>query len=145
MKKITPFLWFDASIEEVVKFYTTVFPNVRVENLSPMNATFVIDDQEFLALNGGPQFKFNEAVSFFIRCESQEEIDYFWQKLTNDGGVEGRCGWLKDKFGVSWQVVPNVLGNYISDTDRTKANRVMRAMLKMTKLDIATLEAAHVA
>jgi len=145
MKKITPFLWFDACIEEVVKFYTIVFPNVHVESLSPMYATFVIDDQEFMALNGGPQFKFNEAVSFFIRCESQDEIDYFWQKLTNDGGVEGRCGWLKDKYGVSWQVVPNVLGKYMSDADRTKANRVMQAMLKMTKLDIAALEAAYVA
>jgi predicted 3-demethylubiquinone-9 3-methyltransferase (glyoxalase superfamily) len=143
LKKITPFLWFDASIEEVIEFYTTVFPNVRVESFSPMNATFVIDDQEFMALNGGPQFKFNEAVSFFIRCESQDEIDYFWQKLTNDGGVESRCGWLKDKYGVSWQVVPNVLGKYMSDTDRTKANRVMQAMLKMTKLDIAALEAAY--
>jgi len=145
MKKITPFLWFDASLEEVVKFYTTVFPNVQVQSLNPMNATFVIDDQEFMALNGGPQFKFNEAVSFFIRCESQNEIDYFWQKLTADGRAEGRCGWLQDKYGVSWQVVPNVLGKYMSDADRTKANRVIQAMLKMKKLDIAALDAAYLA
>ena len=145
MQKITPFLWFDGNIEEVVKFYTTVFPNVRVESLSPINATFVIDDQEFMALNGGPQFKFNEAVSFFIRCETQDEVDYFWQKLTNDGGVESRCGWLKDKFGLSWQVIPNILGQYLNDPDRTKANRVLQAMFKMTKLDIAALEAAYVA
>jgi predicted 3-demethylubiquinone-9 3-methyltransferase (glyoxalase superfamily) len=143
MQKIIPFLWFDGNIEEVVKFYTTVFPDVRVESLSPMNATFAIDGQEFIALNGGPQYKFNEAVSFFIRCETQEEVDYFWQKLTNDGGVESQCGWLKDKFGLSWQVIPNVLGQYLSDPDRAKANRVMQAMLKMTKIDVAALEAAY--
>ena len=145
MQKVTPFLWFDANLEEVVAFYAGVFPNLSVEHLSSMNATFKIGDQEFMALNGGPQFKFNEAVSFFIRCDSQDEIDSFWQKLTNEGGVEGRCGWLKDKFGVSWQVIPNVLGKYLSDTDRTRANRVMQAMLKMTKLDIAVLKAAYAA
>src|SRR5579863_3456582 len=143
MQKITPFLWFDSELEEVVKFYTTVFPNARVERLSPMTATFVIEGQEFMALNGGPQYKFNEAVSFFIRCETQDEVDYFWQRLTNDGGVESRCGWLKDRYGLSWQVIPNVLGRFLSDPDRAKANRVMEAMFKMTKLDVAALEAAY--
>lgn len=144
MQKVTPFLWFDGKLEEIVKFYTTVFTNARVLNVSPMNATFVIEGQEFMALNGGPQFKFNEAVSFFIRCETQDEVDAFWEKLTADGGAEGRCGWLKDKFGLSWQVIPDALGQYLSDPDRTKANRVMQAMLKMNKLDIATLESAYV-
>ena len=143
MQKITPFLWFDGKLEEVVKFYTTVFSNARVENLSPMSASFVIEGQEFMALNGGPQFKFNEAVSFFIRCETQDEVDYFWHKLTDDGGAESRCGWLKDRFGLSWQVIPNALGQYLGDRDRAKADRVMQAMLKMKKIDIATLEAAY--
>ena len=143
MRKITPFLWFDGKLEEAVRFYTTVFSNSRVENLSPMSATFVIEGQEFMALNGGPQFRFNEAVSFFIRCETQDEVDYFWHKLTNDGGAESRCGWLKDKFGLSWQVIPSALGQYLGDRDRGKANRVMQAMLKMKKIDIAALEAAY--
>ena len=144
MHKITPFLCFDGKLEEAVRFYTTVFSNSRVENLNPMSATFVIEGQEFMALNGGPQFKFNEAVSFFIRCETQDEVDYFWHKLTNDGGAESRCGWLKDKFGLSWQVIPSTLGQYLGDRDRAKANRVMQAMLKMKKIDIAALEAAYV-
>ena len=143
MQKITPFLWFDGKLEEAVKFYTTVFRNARVDNLNPMSATFVIEGQEFMALNGGPQFKFNEAVSFFLRCETQDEVDYFWNKLTNDGGAESRCGWLKDKFGLSWQVIPNLLGQYLSDPDRAKANLVMQAMLKMTKINIAALEKAY--
>ena len=143
MRKITPFLWFDGKLEEAVRFYTTVFSKSRVENLSPMSATFVIEGQEFMALNGGPQFQFNEAVSFFIRCETQDEVDYFWHKLTNDGGAESRCGWLKDKFGLSWQVIPSALGQYLGDRDRGKANRVMQAMLKMKKIDIAALEAAY--
>ena len=107
-----------------------------------MSATFVLEGQEFMALNAGPQFKFNEAVSFFIRCETQDEVDYFWHKLTDDGGAEGRCGWLKDKFGLSWQVIPNALGQY--DPDRAKADRAMQAMLKMKKIDIAALEASYV-
>jgi predicted 3-demethylubiquinone-9 3-methyltransferase (glyoxalase superfamily) len=144
MQKITPFLWFDGKLEEAVKFYTTVFRNARVEDLSPMSATFVLEGQEFMALNGGPTFRFNEAVSFFVRCETQDEVDYFWDKLTHDGGAEGRCGWLKDKFGLSWQVIPNSLGQYLGDRDRAKADRVMQAMLKMKKIDIAALEAARV-
>ena len=143
MQKITPFLWFDGKLEEAVTFYTTVFSNARVENLNPMSATFVIEGQEFMALNGGPQFKFNEAVSFFLRCETQDDVDDLWRKLTNDGGTEGRCGWLKDKFGLSWQVIPNALGQYLGDRDRVKAGRVMQAMLQMTKIDIAALEKAY--
>lgn len=142
MQKITPFLWFDGNLEEVVNFYVSVFPNARVERVNPRTAAFVIEGQDFLALNGGPQFKFNEAVSFFIRCETQDEIDYFWQHLTADGGNESRCGWLKDRFGLSWQVVPNALSEYLGSPDREKTERVMEAMLKMTKIDIAALQAA---
>ena len=143
MQKITPFLWFDGRLDEAVKFYTSVFRNSHVESLNPMSATFVIEGQEFMAFNGGPHFKFNEAVSFFIRCGTQVEIDEFWRKLADDGGGEGRCGWLKDKFGLSWQVVPDVLGKYLGDPDRVKADRVMQAMLKMKKIDVAALEIAY--
>ena len=144
MQKITPFLWFDGNLEEAVNFYTTVFPTGHVESMNPMSAAFVIEGQPFMALKGGPQFKFSEAVSFFIRCETQAEIDYFWEHLTAGGGVKSQCGWLKDKFGLSWQVVPNVLGQYLGGRDRTRAQRVMQAMLKMTKFDIAALEEAYV-
>jgi len=143
MQKITPFLWFDCSLQEVVDFYSQVFPNTRVETLNLMSATFVIEGQEFMALNGGPQFKFNEAVSLFIRCETQQEVDYFWRELTSSGGAESRCGWLKDRFGLSWQVIPNALSKYLADKDRTKANRVMQAMFKMNKIDIAALDDAY--
>jgi predicted 3-demethylubiquinone-9 3-methyltransferase (glyoxalase superfamily) len=143
MQKITPFLWFDGKLEEAVRFYTTVFRNARVDNLSSWSATFVLDGQEFMALNGGPQFKFNEAVSFFIRCETQDEVDHYWNKLSIDGGAEGQCGWLKDKFGLSWQVIPSTLGRYLSDRDRAKADRVMQAMRKMKKIDVAALDAAY--
>ncbi len=143
MQKVTPFLWFDGNLEEAVKFYTTVFPNARVESIGPMTAAFVIEGQEFMAFNGGPKLKFNEAVSFFVRCDTQAEIDFFWEHLTIDGGVESQCGWLKDKFGLSWQVVPNVLGQYLSGRDHASAQRVMQAALKMKKLDIAALEAAY--
>ena len=143
MQKITPFLWFDGNLEEAVNFYTTVFPNAHVENMNPMTAAFVIEGQEFMALNGGPQFKFSEAVSFFIRCETQAEIDYFWQHLTAGGGVESQCGWLKDKFGVSWQIVPSVLGEMLNSKDAERSKRAMEAMLKMDKLDIKTLKQAY--
>ena len=143
MQKITPFLWFDGRLEEAVEFYTTVFPNARALSISPMSATFVIEGQEFMALNGGAQFKFNEAVSFFIRCETQADVDYYWSRLAQDGGAESRCGWLKDKFGLSWQVVPQILGQYLGDSNRAKADRVMQAMLKMKKIDIAALDAAY--
>ena len=143
MQKIVPFLWFDGKLEEATRFYLSVFKNARVLSLDSMSATFEIEGQEFMALNGGPMFKFNEAVSFFIRCESQDEVDDYWSKLTADGGAESRCGWLKDKFGLSWQVIPNELGSYLSDKDRTKADRVLQAMLKMKKIDVAGLDAAY--
>jgi predicted 3-demethylubiquinone-9 3-methyltransferase (glyoxalase superfamily) len=124
-------------------FYTTVFPNAQVVSKNPATATFGIEGQEFMALNGEPQFKFSEAVSFFIHCETQAEINYFWQHLTAGGGVESQCGWLKDKFGLSWQVAPTLLGQLLGGPDRARAQRVMQAMVKMTKLDIEALEAAY--
>lgn len=144
MQKIVPFLWFDGKLEEAAKFYTSVFKNARVESINPMSATFVLEGQEFMGLNGGRQFKFNEAVSFLVRCDGQEEVDFFWHKLVSDGGAEGRCGWLKDKFGLSWQVIPAQLGQYLGDTSRAKADRALQAMLKMNKIDIAALHAAYV-
>jgi predicted 3-demethylubiquinone-9 3-methyltransferase (glyoxalase superfamily) len=142
MGKITPFLWFDGQLEEAVKFYTGVFKDSHVHNVNPMSATFVLEGQEFLGLNGGPHFKFNEAVSFFVKCETQDEVDYYWNALTADGGQESQCAWLKDKFGLSWQIVPNALSRYLSDPDRAKAGRVMQAMMKMKKIVIADLDAA---
>jgi len=142
MGKITPFLWFDGRLEEAVRFYTSVFRNSRVVSLNPMTATFVIEGQEFMGLNGGSMFQFNQAVSFFVKCETQDEVDYYWNALTADGGREGQCAWLKDRFGVSWQVVPAALGRHLSDPDREKAGRVMAAMRKMNKIIIADLDAA---
>ena len=142
MGKITPFLWFDGRLEEAVRFYTTVFKDSQVTSLNPMTASFVIEGQEFMGLNGGPMFKFNEAVSFFVRCETQSEVDYYWTALTAGGGQEGQCAWLKDPFGVSWQIVPTALGRYLGDPDREKAGRVMQAMRKMTRIIIADLDAA---
>lgn len=142
MTSITPFLWFDNNVPEAVAFYKSVFPNAKVEVVNDFMASFELEGQKFNALNGGPQYKFNEAVSFFISVESQEEVDYFWNKLTADGGEESRCGWLKDKFGLSWQVIPKALGRYLSDPDRKKADRAMQAMLKMQKIIIADLDKA---
>ena len=141
MTSITPFLWFDNNVPEAVAFYTSVFPNAKVEVVNDFMASFELEGQKFNALNGGPKYKFNEAVSFFISVETQEEVDYFWNKLT-DGGEESQCGWLKDRFGLSWQVIPKTLGRCLGDPDRTKANRAMQAMLKMRKIVIADLEAA---
>ncbi len=153
-QKITPFLWFDSNAEEAMNFYVSVFKNAEVLSVSRygeagpgpegsvMVANVRLDGQEFLALNGGPQFTFTEAVSFLIDCQSQEEVDYFWDRLS-EGGEAGPCGWLKDRFGLSWQVVPSVLGEMLQDKDREKANRVMQAMLQMSKLDIATLTQAY--
>lgn len=148
MQKITPFLWFDGKAEEAMNFYTSVFKNSKVTNVAKagdqvMSATFELEGQEFIALNGGPMFSFTPAVSFFVKCDSQQEIDEFWTKLTADGGVPERCGWLKDKFGLSWQVVPNVLGQLIGDKDPAKAQRAVQAMMQMNKLDIETLKKAH--
>jgi predicted 3-demethylubiquinone-9 3-methyltransferase (glyoxalase superfamily) len=142
MTSITPFLWFDNNVPAAVAFYKSVFPDAKVDVVNDFMASFELAGQKFHALNGGPRYKFNEAVSFFISVESQQEVDYFWDRLTADGGQESNCGWLKDKFGLSWQVVPQVLGRYLGDADRTKADRAMQAMLKMRKLIIADLDKA---
>lgn len=147
MQKITPFLWFDDNLEEAVNFYVSIFRNSKVQSMTRQGgkvfaATFQLEGQDFMALNGGPQFKFTEAISLFVDCKTQAEVDTLWAKLTAGGGEESRCGWLKDKFGLSWQIVPSVLGQLLSDPDPAKANRAMQAMLKMNKLDIAKLEAA---
>ena len=151
-QKITPFLWFDNQAEEAAQFYTSVFKNSKIlatsrygdagpgPKGSVMVVSFQLEGQQFTALNGGPQFKFSEAFSFVVSCENQQEIDYYWNKLTTGGGQESQCGWLKDKFGFSWQIVPTALGKLMSDPK--KANRVMQALLQMKKLDIATLEEA---
>ena len=152
-QKITPFLWFNKNAEEAVKFYTSVFKNSKKGKVarcgkggpgpegSVLTAMFQIEGQEFLALNGGPTFKFNEAISFVVNCKTQKEIDYYWEKLSK-GGKKVECGWLKDKFGVSWQVVPANLGELMRDKNAAKSSRVMQAIMKMKKLDIKTLEKA---
>ena len=142
MQKITPFLWFDGKAKEAAKFYTSIFENSKIVSITEMSATFQLDGLEFIAFNGGPTFTFSPAVSFFVRCETQQEIDYFWEKLSA-GGETQRCGWLKDKFGVSWQIVPPILGELLSDEDDEKSNRVMQAMMKMSKLDIKELKEAY--
>jgi predicted 3-demethylubiquinone-9 3-methyltransferase (glyoxalase superfamily) len=159
MQKITPFLWFDGQAEDAVNFYTSVFKNSKIGRIfryteeaaekldrpvgSVLTIEFEIEDQKFVALNGGPLFKFNESVSFVINCETQEEVDYFWGKLIADGGEESACGWLKDKFGLSWQVTPTVLIDMLHDKDPEKAERVMNAMLQMQKIEIPKLKAAY--
>src|SRR5712692_7406312 len=154
MQKITPFLWFDNNAEEAAQFYTSVFKNSRILSVSRygdagpgpkgsvMVVSFQLEGQQFAALNGGPLFKFSEAFSFVVSCENQQEIDDYWNKLTSGGGQESQCGWLKDKFGFSWQIVPTALGKLMTDTDPKKANRVMQALLQMKNLDLATLEQA---
>ncbi len=143
MQRITTFLWFDGQAEAAAKFYTSIFKGSEILSASPMSATFELAGQRFIALNGGPQFKFTEAISFFVSCRTQREIDRYWRRLSAGGGEPGRCGWLKDKFGVSWQVIPTVLGDLLGDEDEAKSQRAMQAMLKMGKLDIATLKRAH--
>lgn len=142
MPKITPFLWFDGRAEEAAGFYTSIFKNSKIENVSAMSATFYLDGQKFMALNGGPQFTFTEAISFFVNCDTQDEVDELWEKLSA-GGEPGRCGWLKDKFGLSWQIIPSVLGDMLQDEDEEKSQRVMTAMLQMGKLDIDGLTRAY--
>jgi predicted 3-demethylubiquinone-9 3-methyltransferase (glyoxalase superfamily) len=148
MQKITPFLWFDTQAEEAMNFYVSIFKNAKVLNVNPgpggtvMSVNFQLEGQEFIALNAGPIFHFNEAISFFVNCETQAEVDELWAKLTA-GGEESRCGWLKDKFGLSWQIIPNVLGELLGDKDPEKAGRVMQAMLQMGKIDIAALRQAY--
>jgi predicted 3-demethylubiquinone-9 3-methyltransferase (glyoxalase superfamily) len=149
MQKIIPFLWFDTQAEEAMNFYCSLFRNSKVLGITPgpngtaFSVSFVLEGQEFIALNAGPQFKFNEAVSFFVNCETQDEVDELWEKLTADGGEESQCGWLKDKYGLSWQIVPSALGELMGDKDPVKANRVMQAMLQMRKIDIQILRQAH--
>ena len=140
--KITPFLWFDGRVEEAVAFYISVFKNARVSNVNPMSATFELEGQRFMALNGGPQFTFTEAISLSIDCKNQDEVDYYWGKLTA-GGQPSQCGWLEDRYGLSWQVNPAVLGEMLADPDPKKSKAVMESMLKMTKIDIPTLERAY--
>lgn len=136
--KITPFLWFDGNALEAAQFYVSIFKNSKITSQSPMSVTFVLDGQNFYALNGGPHYKFTEAISFYVSCDTQKEIDYFWDALSK-GGSDFRCGWLKDKFGLSWQIIPTVLGSLLGHKDRAKADRAMQAMLKMEKLDIQQL------
>ena len=159
MQKITPFLWFDNQAEEAVKFYTSIFKDSKIGKItrygeagekvagrpsgSVMTIEFEVEGQKFTALNGGPQFKFTESISFVVNCGTQEEVDYFWDKLTADGGQESQCGWLKDKFGLSWQVVPTVLIDMLHDKDSRKSEHVMQAMLQMQKIDIKKLKAAY--
>jgi predicted 3-demethylubiquinone-9 3-methyltransferase (glyoxalase superfamily) len=153
MQKITPCLWFDTEGEEAAQFYTSIFPNSRIVEVTRygsagprpegtvMTVSFELDGQRFIALNGGPDFKFNEAISLEVDCDSQDEVDSYWNALTEEG-EEGPCGWLKDKYGVSWQIVPRVLTELISDPDQEKAQRVMAAMLKMGKIEVAEIEKA---
>ncbi len=158
MQKITPFLWFDDNAQEAVKFYTSIFKNSKIGKIarydeagekaagrpagSVMTVEFQLEGQDFIALNGGPHFKFTEAISFVVSCKTQAEVDYYWNKLTADGGKEVQCGWLKDKYGLSWQVVPTILPELLSDKDAAKSQRVMEAMLQMVKLDIKKLKQA---
>jgi len=155
MQEITPFLWFDTQAEEAANLYVSIFKNSKILKVarygeagpgpagSVMIMNFQIEGQEFIALNAGPRFKFTEAISFVINCRTQEEVDHYWNKLTADGGQESMCGWLKDKYGLSWQVTPTILGELMTDKDAKKAQRVMQAMLQMKKIDIAALKRAY--
>ena len=154
MQKITPFLWFDGKAEEAMNFYVSVFKNSKIVRVSRygeagpgpkgtvMSATFQLDGQDFFALNGGPQFAFTPAISFFVNCETQQEVDEMWERLS-EGGKKERCGWLKDRYGLSWQIIPSVLGKMLQDPDAERAKRVMQAMLQMKKIDIQTLKQAY--
>lgn len=155
MKNITPFLWFDNNAEEAMNFYTSVFPNSKIGSVSRyteagpgsvgqvMVATIVINGQRLNLMNGGPGFPFSWAVSFVVECENQQEVDHYWEALTADGGEKSQCGWVKDKFGLSWQITPTIMEKFTSDPDPKKAARVMKAMMKMKKLDIQTLQDAY--
>lgn len=159
MQKITPCLCFDNKAEEAAKFYTSIFKNSKISNITRygkegyeihgreagtvLTVDFEIEGQNFLALNGGPEFKFNEAISFIVNCKTQKEVDYYWEKLTANGGQESVCGWLKDKYGVSWQIVPEVLSKMVGDPASEKSQRAMKAMLQMKKIDIEGLKKAY--
>lgn len=154
-QKITPYLWFDNQAEEAANFYVEVFDNSRIIEVvrytaagpgpegTAMNVVFELEGQEFAALNGGPHFKFNEAVSFYVECETQEEVDYYWNRLTAGGGEESMCGWLKDRYGLSWQIIPRALPEMLGDPDPERAGRVMQAMLQMHKIDVNDLRLAY--
>ncbi len=153
MQPIVPYLWFNNQAEEAANFYTSIFKNSKILSVARfgeagpgpaggvMTVSFQLNGQEFVALNGGPEFNFTEAISFYVPCASQEEVDYYWEKLT-EGGQESQCGWLKDKFGLSWQIIPTILMELLSDPDAEKAHRAMEAMLKMRKIDIQALQQA---
>ena len=143
MPTITPFLMFNGRLEEAVSFYSSVFADAKVESVSAMSATFELGGQRFLAFDGGEHFQFSEGISLFVDCADQKEVDYYWEKLTANGGEEGRCGWLKDAFGVSWQVIPKALGECLGGEDREGANRAMQAMMKMDKIDVEGLKKAY--
>jgi len=148
MQKITPFLWFDGQAEEAAKFYVSIFKNSKIIGTMPgpgeavAGVTFELDGQIFMSINGGPHFKFTEAISLYIDCKDQKEVDYYWEKLS-EGGEESQCGWLKDKFGLSWQVIPKALTDGFQDKDPQTVNRVMQAMLKMKKINVAEIEKAR--
>ncbi len=154
MQKIAPFLWFDGKAEETMNFYASIFKNSKIDTITRygeegpgpkgtvMSATFQLEGQEFMALNGGPLFTFSPAISFFVNCETQQEVDELWEKLS-EGGEKQRCGWLKDKYGMSWQIIPTALGQMLQDKDAQKSRRVMKAMLQMGKIDIAGLKLAY--
>lgn len=154
MQKITPFLWFDGKAEEAARFYVSIFKNSKVGKITRygdvgpgpkgtvMSVTFQLEGQDFYALNGGPAFKFSPAISFFVSCQTQEEVDELWEKLS-EGGAKDRCGWLKDRYGVSWQIIPTALGELMNDPDPARAQRVMKAMMEMDKIDIARLRKAY--
>jgi predicted 3-demethylubiquinone-9 3-methyltransferase (glyoxalase superfamily) len=154
MQKIVPNLWFDTEAEDAAKFYTSLFPNSGITEISHygeagpreagmvLTVSFELDGQQFTAINGGPQFEFDEAVSFLVNCDSQDEIDYFWDEILASGGEEGQCGWIKDRFGLWWQIVPAALGRLLQHEDSERSNRAMRAMLEMKKIDVAALESA---
>ncbi len=148
MQKITPFLWFDDNAEEAMRFYTSIFKNSKIGSVNRhdgkvLTGTFELEGHQFMALNGGSMFKFTEAISLYVNCETQEEVDYYWDKLTADGGKPSNCGWLKDKFGLSWQIIPSALGRMLGDENPAKANRAMQAMLTMHKIVIADLQRAY--
>jgi len=154
MKKITPFLWYDADAEEAARFYTSLFPHSKIDQIthygeggpgpkgSVMTVKFQLNGQDFIALNGGPHFRFNEAISLTVPCESQEEIDEYWEKLS-EGGAESQCGWLKDRYGLSWQIVPAKMGEWMDEKDPERAKRVFQALMQMKKIDMNELKAIH--
>jgi predicted 3-demethylubiquinone-9 3-methyltransferase (glyoxalase superfamily) len=142
MPQITPCLWFENHVEEAIKFYTSIFPNSKIISISPITSIFEINGQRIMILQS-PGFKLNESISLYVDCTDQAEVDFYWNKLISDGGSESNCGWLKDKYGLSWQIIPKQLGELMSDSNQEKANKVMQAMLKMNKIIVADLEQAY--